>query len=212
MHTDAGCPTGLGNTLVHEAAHQMVDRRLFGVEGYDPAPWLSEGLASYFGYTFQDSGGVFRTGEVGGKRAPLLRDIPKRGCNEIKDAVKVCKQALKGSKKEGDSLVEELLSASNQASFYGPRARANYAASWVLVHYLLHGDDGAHADRFISYLKLVSHGEAGPRRLFELLGMSAAELDGALELHLKGLKVRQKSSAPPVLPTRGRSCNRAGSG
>jgi hypothetical protein len=190
MHTDAGCPAGLGNTLVHEAAHQLLDRRLFGDESYDSAPWLSEGLASYFGYTFQDASGAFRAGEVGGKRSPLLRDVPKRGCNEIKDAVKACKQALKESKKAGNSIVEELLTITPPASFYGSRARSNYAASWVLVHFLLHGDEGANADHFISYLKLTIRGGAGPHRLFELLGMSAAELDAALELHLKGMKVR----------------------
>ena len=49
LHTDAGGPDGLANALVHEAAHQLIDQRLFGVEQVRPAPWISEGLASYFG-------------------------------------------------------------------------------------------------------------------------------------------------------------------
>jgi hypothetical protein len=190
MHTDSGCAEDLANTLVHEAAHQLVDQRLFGVENVRPVPWLSEGLASYFGYTLQDATGSFRAGEVGGKQAQLLKDVRSRSGSEIKAVIRAGKQAFKESKQEGESLVEELVSSENPSSFYGPRVRLNYAASWILVHYLLHGDDGIHAEPFIAYLQLAGRGSVEPQRLFELLGMSPGELDAALERHLNGLKQR----------------------
>jgi len=190
LHTDAGCPGELGNSLVHEAAHQLSDQRLFGVEKVRAPPWLSEGLASYFGFTLQDSSDNFLTGKVGGKHPLLLKDARSRDCSEIKAAIREGKQAFKESKREGGSLVEELFSTGGPASFYGPRILSNYAISWILVHYLLHGESGIHAESFSRYLELAARGAAEPERLFELLGMSPAELDVALERHLKGLKVQ----------------------
>jgi hypothetical protein len=187
VHTDAGCPGALGNSLVHEAAHQLSDQRLFGAEQVRTPPWLSEGLASYFGFTLQDSSGNFLPGKVGGKLPLLHEDARGQGCSEIKAALRAGKQAFKAAQREGESLIEELLLTGGPDSFYGPRVEANYAVSWILVHYLLHGEDGIHAAPFASYLALTG-GE--PESLLDLLGMSTGQLDAALERHLKTLKVQ----------------------
>jgi hypothetical protein len=193
LHTDSGCPEDLANSLVHEAAHQLCDQRLFVSEEAAPRPWLSEGLASYFGFTLQDSSGSFREGEIGGKRSKLLRDTrSSRGCSDIKGALRAGKQALKDARGEGESPVRLLISAESAGDFYGPRVRSNYALSWILVHFLLHGDSGAHREPFVAYLELASRGPATGERLLELLGMSSTELDAALEKHLKGMKVARK--------------------
>jgi hypothetical protein len=197
MHTDSGCPEDLANSLVHEAAHQLVDQRLFGSDESRLEPWLSEGLASYFGFMFQDASGAFQPGKIGGKRADLLRDTRSRGCSDIKGALRSGKQVFKESGKAGEPVVEELLSAEASASFYGPGVRANYAVSWILVHFLLHGNDGAHREAFKGYLELAGRGEANGAQLPELLGMSLTELDAALAEHLKGMKVWKKRG--PVL-------------
>ena len=46
------------DALVHEAAHQLVNHRLLAAQTSVP-PWLSEGVASYFGYTYLDGKGSF---------------------------------------------------------------------------------------------------------------------------------------------------------
>ena len=70
---------------------------------------------------------------------------------------------------------------------HGGDADLNYGLSWVLVHYLLHGDDGAHATAFVRYLERLGQGEDGPDLLFAELEISPVELDAAMARHVKGM-------------------------
>ena len=58
VHTDS-VPGGLADVLVHEAAHQLVAQQLLSAAKAPVSNWLNEGLASYFGFTFQGPDGRF---------------------------------------------------------------------------------------------------------------------------------------------------------
>src|SRR5262249_51465394 len=58
LHTDSVRLEEFPDVLVHEAAHQLVQRRLYG-DG-TPRIWVAEGLATYFGNTARDETGAFR--------------------------------------------------------------------------------------------------------------------------------------------------------
>jgi hypothetical protein len=60
----------------------------------------------------------------------------------------------------------------------------------VLVHFLLHGDDGRHAGTFREYVRQDAEGRAEPSELLAALGMDAPTLDAALLRHVKTIRVR----------------------
>ncbi|MCP3981294.1 MAG: DUF1570 domain-containing protein [bacterium] len=192
LHTDAGDPAFMAGALVHEAAHQLVARRIF-TEGGRPSIWLSEGLASYFGYTLLDATGTFRTGEVGSQSAILYRGVkvkPSRSSQMPKRLIRLVRDSLANDEEGDRGLLETLVGQTSADEFYGSRAPLNYGASWLLVHYLFHGDDGAHAEDFVRYLELEAGGGGGPDVFFRETGLSRATLDRDLAGYAKQLKVR----------------------
>jgi hypothetical protein len=62
--------------------------------------------------------------------------------------------------------------------------------SWLLVHFLLDGEDGARTDGFIRYLELDKQGQGGAEALYREIGLGPEELGSALSDHLKRLSVR----------------------
>jgi hypothetical protein len=191
LHSDAD--GGMGATpdaLIHEATHQLVDQRIFG--GQPPlAYWLTEGLASYFGYTFLDAKTGFQAGAIGGKSVALFSAAGNRPGQEAKVILRDAGKAFKAYGKTHDApLVSRLLAINTPSGFYGDQQRLNYTASWLLVHTLFHADEGRYQDGFLRYLNREATGNGGPAALLEELSLDAPGLQGALEQHLKTLKAR----------------------
>jgi hypothetical protein len=177
LHTDADTEDRLADTLVHEAAHQLVGRRIYG-EDHRPSRWVSEGLASYFGYTYMDDESRFRPGQIGGKEVALFRKKAKAS-RESRDVLVRYRRAVRSlERKMGPIPVSKVVDVVDPADFYGEHYRVHYFFSWLLVHFLFHGDDGGHA------------GQGGADVFFRELGLSRDELDLALAEHLKKLKAR----------------------
>jgi hypothetical protein len=188
LHSDADTPGGLANALVHEAAHQLVERRIYA-HGPGPSLWVSEGLAAYFGFTYRDERGGFRPGSVGGKSVRLLRDV-KDGGNEARLNLQNARDTIKAARKTGASATRGVISITDPRRFYDSAAATHYAVAWAVVHTLLHGQDGALANRFIAYLRLEARGAGGAEVLYRELGMDADELESAVTAHLENLKAR----------------------
>jgi hypothetical protein len=187
IHTDPGGQT-LAETLIHEAAHQLLEQRLFG--GDEPTSiWLSEGMASYFGYMLLDGDMKFQPGVVGAKGIRLVRDGPSESAAEARSRLQDFRKELKSMAKDGVSPFDEVLSIRDPAVFYGKDSRRYYSASWLLVHFLLHGDDGAHSEAFLHWLSLEARGEGGAAALYRETGLAARELDAAMAAHVKRLRV-----------------------
>ncbi len=189
LHTDAGTAADLADTLIHEAAHQMVDQRLNWGDG-GASPWLGEGLASYFGYTHQDKTGVFQAGVVGRKGIELIRGAGKRPPQQAGQRLRAARRALKNTDPQQDSTIETLVWIRNPARFYAGDPDVNYGLSWLLVHYLLHADEGRHVPALMSHIDQLRTGGNSPGQLFETLGMTGAELDQALMQHAKSIRIR----------------------
>lgn len=188
LHTDADGRGNLEDALIHEAAHQLTDRRLYAGE-FAPSRWVSEGLAQYFGYTWADDSGGFRRGEVGGKSAKLLRGV--RGSNaELRGKLRSAGTSLKKAGAEAGALVDRVISIRDPNRFYGEEAPLNYGVSWLLVHFLLEGEEGARVDGFIRYLELEKRGRGGSDAVYREIGLGPDELGSALSAHLKRLNVR----------------------
>ena len=190
LHSDSGDePGSLADALVHEAAHQLVDRRLF-TAGHAPPIWLSEGLASYFGYTYLNGSGEFERGEVGGKSVALLRGASAKPGREGERRLKALRKALKSAGDREFPPVLEVIAVNDPARFYGTDTMVSYGVSWLLVHYLLHGEQGRLAEPFARYLVRAAAGDGGPIALLAELDVEPEELQGALERHAKRIKSR----------------------
>jgi len=188
VHSDAGPAATLADTLIHEAAHQLISQRLYP-DGQRPHPWVAEGLASYFGYTFLDKGGDYRPGVIGGKSVDLYKRKGGKGPgNEAKRRLRMFRTEFKGLGPEDEQIFDWIVSIDDSSLFYGSDVRVTYPASWVLVHFLLHADEGAHAAAFFSYLEADGEGDGTTAVLYEGLGMTPEELESRVRGYLKGLK------------------------
>lgn len=187
IHTDADLPGDLPDTLIHEAAHQLMEQRFDWKRG-QPL-WIGEGMASYFGFTLTNKDAEFEIGRVGGKHVRLYRDGKIYRGGQARLRLNFFRDAIKHATM-GDTLYGPLLSINDPARFYGQNANVNYAASWLLVHYLFHGDDGRHSAAFSRYLEAEMNGEGGVNRLMSEIGMTPDGLDRAVAAYAKRLKVR----------------------
>ncbi len=113
--------------MLHEATHQIIAE----AGGYKPRRWLNEGLASYVGSSTL-SDGVLQLG------IPDPAAYPIWWLDEV-HAVPGGTPTFQG---------RPLLSLADLIEDTGPPIGQNvnhyYVAYWSLVHYLLHGDNGAH--------------------------------------------------------------------
>ena len=73
-------------------------------------------------------------------------------------------------------------------TFYGDAVEQHYAASWMLVHYLLHGDGGAHRVGFVRFLEDKRQGGIGPEVLYQALGVRQEDLAGEFTDYVRALK------------------------
>lgn len=183
LHSDGSPPGDLADSLVHEAAHQLIESGLYPDNALPT--WVSEGLATYYGHTLLDRDGVFRSGTIGGKALPLMRRGSFPAGQEARSRLRAARQALKGDDELEGPLVERILAADTPQRFYGPGVQVHYAGAWLLVHYLLHGDDGAHAAAFHAWIDAAAAGR--PEPLPDSLGIDLATLDEGFRAHVRGL-------------------------
>jgi len=186
LHTDSDAPGGLGDTIVHEVAHRLIDRRLYAGGGVPP-PWLAEGLAEYFGRTRVDEHEAFEPGVVGAKAVPLFTDGKARGDTaDSKGRLRSLERALRTR----ETAIAGPVIRADPAAFYGESALAHYATAWLIVHWLLDGGDPARAAGFAEYLTLDRRGEGGAEAFFRAIGVAEADLDAALLEHAGHVRVR----------------------
>jgi hypothetical protein len=188
IHTDPGGPSSLGETLVHEATHQLVEQRMFGGDAPD-ALWLAEGLASYFGATLVDRDGVFHAGAIGGKGVGLLKTGERESGAVARALIAGLEQAAKDAGKRPLAFTD-VLDIVSPREFYEGDPGLNYGSSWLLVHLLLHGEGGAHEAAFTRWLTASAEQPDAGQALLRALGRSRTQLDAAALAHLRRLKSR----------------------
>jgi hypothetical protein len=135
--------------LQHEGFHQFA----FNYIGPDLPTWVNEGLAEYF-----EDGLIVR-----GKLTTGLADA---------DRIARVKLAL-DQKSALD--FHSLLNMSNRAwsenlRTYPDLAALQYAQSWSIVYFLIHGNDGKYRPAFNQYLQLVSTGRDSDRAFATAFG------------------------------------------
>ena len=186
IHTDAVASGELEDTLVHEAAHQLVGKRLYA-SGAEQAHWVAEGMAAYFGFTAQDAHGNFQPGAIGAKGHSVVRGQSRApqtvGNRRLQDFRRLARR------EEAPSVVD-LVAIADPAVFYGEGLQERYTAAWLLVHYLLHGEDGGLAPGFVRFLESDAAGPSVPADLYAALARTPDQLELGFRAYVLGLKNR----------------------
>ncbi len=183
VHTDS-IPGGLADTVVHEVAHQLAAQRMFpGVD--EVSPWLSEGLASYFGFTRQNPDGTFEPGVIGGKS---IRLFPRAKRAQSGTGWQQAQAFRKSWKKGTDWPLRSMIELADSSDFMAAEVEERYVASWLLVHFLLHGKEGALKAGFLRYLHQEAQDEGSARALYAAIEMTGEQLEAAYSVYVRGMK------------------------
>jgi hypothetical protein len=196
LHTDAAGGDGLEDTLVHEAAHQLIGQQLYGA-GAEQIHWVAEGLAAYFGYTAQAADGTFQPGVIGGKATSVFRGAAVPASSAGPRRLQEFRQALRrGSAPK----VTDLIAITDPAAFYGEGLQDRYTASWLLVHYLLHGEDGALEAGFLRFLQADDAGAGEAGDLYRAIGRTPEQVEEGFRTYVQQMKnrpARRAGARPP---------------
>ncbi len=123
--------------LQHEGFHQFAHARL----GAELPVWLNEGLAEYFEHAIVVKQKV-RTGIIDGDRLDAVRRaVDTNTAIAFDDLLNTTHAQWNGFVTSGV-----------------PRGGLQYAQSWLIVHFLVHGDNGRYRKVFGNYLVELSNG------------------------------------------------------
>lgn len=183
FHLETGDVQTLLAILIHEAVHAYADQHLLN-PGFELPPWLGEGLAEYVGNSEIQKGrlvlGKVREGHyvLDQRLGGAYRRSTHAGwsLDEAKQAVRSGKAVSPGS----------LLALEPQA-FYGEKASMHYALSWLLVHYLRHGEPGWRDEEFPALLLYLVEGYPADAALEAIYGFSPADLEEPFRAYVRGL-------------------------
>ncbi|HEV2295063.1 MAG TPA: DUF1570 domain-containing protein [Tepidisphaeraceae bacterium] len=121
------------HTVQHEGFHQFADQ----VIGRRLPIWANEGLAEYFAEALF-TGDSFVPGIIPQWRLKRIRETFQAG------KFPPLRENMVLSHKQWNQRISTM----------------NYDQVWSLVHYFVHGDNGAHREKFTTFLKTVSTGQA----------------------------------------------------
>ncbi len=169
-HLDMPSETLL-SMLIHEATHAYSDRMLARPGRAFPR-WMEEGFAEYMGNS------TVRKGELIPGKSTRREFVMAHG--EVVNRTTGTGWDLEGVKKairtQQGLTLEEVVS-SDPSTFYGDRASLYYGTSWLLVHYLRHGDPAWEKENFPTLVLYLAEGYPGVEALAASHRRPLAELE-----------------------------------
>jgi hypothetical protein len=179
FHLEMPSNEALLNVMLHEATHAYMDRHV-ARRGIRFPRWLSEGFADYVGNSTIKKGTlipgrttrtqIYRTsyGSLMGPSGPAF-------------TVDDVKKAIGRNEALG---VPELVNATLE-TFYGEKRRMYYSMSWLLVHYLRHGQPSWAEKEFPTFMLYVAEGYPAAQVLEAVYGSIPSELGPAYREYVK---------------------------
>ncbi len=151
------------SSAYHEAVHMAFDIGLGPNPSTELSTWLNEGLAVYFG------DGVIRSD----------RSYSWGSCSppEVRRLVVAVSEAIDAN--ESKPLLRRVLAADMKA-FTSEGNTFYYGAGYLLVHFLMAGEDGVHRNRFLEFYELerTKGSQSGRPEIFHRkIGLDAEELE-----------------------------------
>ena len=88
--------------------------------------------------------------------------------------------------------IDDLVRTDLPEVFYGPGVRDRYAASWMLVHFLLHAESGRYVNMLRTFLKQISEGTGYEEAFRNSFGSDIAAFESAWARYVVSLKPSPK--------------------
>lgn len=167
--------------LLHEATHAYVDRHLRRPGAALPR-WLGEGFAEYVARSRIKKGKLVPGAELGSRFA-VGSGLGARQKQLTGVALKRAKELLLDER----ALSLQQVLAADAACFAAGQAEAYYALSWLLVHFLRHGEEGWAEDEFPRLLLYAAEGYPSREVIEAVYGMTPRELEPRFERYVRGL-------------------------
>lgn len=170
-------------TMIHEVVHAYTDQHL-SRPGFRPPPWLSEGLAEYFGKS-EIRKGVLEPGRI--REGKYVLDQIRGGAYRRTTSTGWTLDEAQRAVRSGRAVSIPELVGIGRDTFYGEDVSMHYALSWLLVHYLRHGEPEWAEREFPDFLLYVSEGYSAVAALDEVYGLRPAELEERFRTYVRSL-------------------------
>ncbi len=181
FHLETGDVDDLLGLMVHEAVHAYMDRYL-DRPGFRPPPWLAEGFASYFGKSEIHKGHLV-LGSV--REGKYVIDQRLRGAFRWKTQAGWTLGDVRLAVRKGTVATPADLLAMNRETFYGGDVTLHYALSWLLVHFLRHGEPGWADEQFPTLVLYLTEGYPAAAALETVYGLSPQELNRPFQEYVR---------------------------
>ncbi len=179
FHTEMPTPEDLLSAMLHETVHAYSDAHLRRSGVLLPL-WMEEGLAEYFGNSRIEKkqllpGKTMRGGFVHTRYGGAYRTSSFRmSADNVRRAVRSGKAPS----------LSDLLQASHPV-FYGQDAELYYSLSWILVHFLRHGETTWADTQFPELMLYMVEGYGADVALRTVYGIPDAELAQRFEKYVR---------------------------
>ncbi len=172
FHIEVPTMENLLGIMMHEATHAYVDRHLVEPGSFLPR-WLGEGFAEYVGNSEIRKGQLIpgRTAKekfvlIPGFGAVRATPVPRMSLGEVKRKIR-----------QGEGLSVEQLTTADRNVFYGEKRSLYYPSSWLLVHFLRHGEAGWAEREFPALMLYVAEGYPAIEALKTIYGTAPAQME-----------------------------------
>lgn len=181
FHLETADVDDLLGLMVHEAVHAYMDRSL-DRPGFRPPPWLAEGFAAYFGKSEIHKGHLV-LGSV--REGKYVLDQRLRGAYRRKTQTGWTLDDIRRAVRKGEVATPADLLAMNRTTFYGEDISQHYALSWLLVHFLRHGEPGWADEQFPKLLLYLTEGYPVAAALETVYGLSPEDLNQPFQEYVR---------------------------
>ncbi len=181
FHLQAQWNDDLLAVAVHEAVHAYLDQHLVKPGSVVP-PWFGEGLAEYFGNS-EIKDGQLIPGRT--RRGKYVLDQRYNGVERETTAAGWSLETIQRAVRRGPAISVETLLSEGPASFYHGPVALHYGLSWLLVHFLRHGEPGWETGAFPALVLYLAEGYPAEAALEAAYGKTAKKLERPFEKYVR---------------------------
>ncbi len=182
FHSEHAVVEYLMSVLIHEAVHAIIDRHI-ARHGVVLPRWLGEGFAEYIAKSDIKRGRLI-PGSKRKRYAGYRMDLRYGVLRLDSDAVGTVKRLKRAAREKKTLELTEIIRADRE-TFYSEKRHLYYPQSWVLVHFLCHGEEGWGKNEFPRFMLYVAEGYDVLEAFREVYGMELESLGKAYQKYLE---------------------------